>query len=66
MMASQPAIKSVLSSQIENVGQGKITVSQVLYDRFLAKFHGNDGTVASNKNIISTDLENCGQNHHLQ
>ena len=44
----------------------KIAVSYLLYDRFIPKFYRNDGNVVGNKNVISPDLENVAQYHHLQ
>ena len=35
----------------------KNAISQLLYDRFLPEFYGNDGNVVGNENVISTDLE---------
>ena len=44
----------------------KITVYQLLYERFLPNFHIHDGNVAGNKNVKSADLENVCQGHRLQ
>ena len=46
----------------------KVTIfkNSCLSDWFLPNFHRNDGTVAINKNVISTDLQNVVQCHHLQ
>ena len=44
----------------------QIAVSQLLCEEFLPKFHRNDGNIARNRNIISADLENLGQGHHLK
>ena len=34
--------------------------------QFLPNFHRNDGTVTGNQNVISADLQNISQGHHLQ
>ena len=56
MMALQPATENVLSSDLENVGQGHhlqkllyLAVSKLLYDLFLPNFYWNDDNVANNK-----------------
>ena len=41
----------------------KIAVSQKLYERFISNFHRNDVNMAGNKNFISADLKNVGQDH---
>ena len=56
--------KRIISSYLENVA--KIAVSQLLYDRSLPIFYGTDGNVVGDKNVISADLENIGQGHHLK
>ena len=43
-----------------------IAVSQLLYDRYLSKFHRNDGNAVGDKNVISAHLENVGQADNLQ
>ena len=69
-MASWPAKKKcriIWSSKCRSrTPFTKIAVSQLLYDGFLLNVYRNNGNVVENKNVISADLQNIGQGHHLQ
>ena len=40
--------------------------SGLSFDQFLPEFDHNDGIWVGNKNVLSSDLGNVGQGHHLQ
>ena len=62
--------KTVISADLENVGQGerlpKIIISWFLYDRFQPTFHQNDAIRAGNKSVTSAGRKNVGQVHISQ
>ena len=64
MIPSWLATNHVLPFGLKNVSQGQRLqklLSQLLYKRSLPNFHGNDGNVAGNKNVIFADLQIVGQ-----
>ena len=70
MMASQPVKKTIISSDLENLGQGHNLQTFPYLSHYITDFHQtfikNDGNVIIKKNVISAELENVGQDHHLQ
>ena len=70
MIASWPATKNLLLSDLDNVGQDR-HLQKLLYlsHYILPNFYRNDGNVVGNKNYISitsAKLKNIGQGQHLQ
>ena len=66
MMASRSIIK-FLTSDLESVGHYlKNHFNSAITLPIFTKLYRTDCTLAINKSVISADLENVGQDHHLQ